>query len=194
MASLGDYLREKRAALLSRRERVDAEHNVQELRATVRAESGSGVRRIRVRDFQLISDSVPALAGYDLGPSSPELALGALGSCLTHIFLAQAALREVPLDAIEVEVRGKTDARAGRPGWEHVPVHPHDVSYTVRISSRAAPEAIDALHREVERVCPILNLLRHPQEISGQVLRRPVSSDRPMTTTSGAGAPPPVET
>jgi uncharacterized OsmC-like protein len=170
MASLGDYLREKRAALLRRRERVDAEHNVTALRATVRAESGSGVRRIRVRDFQLISDSVPAQAGYDLGPTSPELALGALGSCLTHIFLVQAALREVPLEAVEVEVRGQTDARAGRPGWEHVPIYPHDLSYTVRITSPAAPEVIDALHAEVERVCPVLNLMRHPQEISGQVL------------------------
>ena len=170
MANLTDYLREKRTALLRRRERLAVDEPVHELRAAVRAESGSGIRRIRVRDFQVISDSGPELAGYDLGPTSPELALGALGSCLTHTFLIQAALRGVPLEAVEVEVRGTIDARAGQPGWEQVAFHPHDIRYTARISSPAAPEEIEALRAEVERVCPILNLLRRPQEIGGQVL------------------------
>lgn len=178
MSTLNEYLAEKRTALLARRAHANGA-GPHELKAGVRAEGRSGVRRIRIRDFQVISDSGPDFAGYNLGPSSPELQLGVLGSCLTHVFLIQAADQGVPLDALEVEVRGEIDPRAGQPGFEHIPVYPHNIAYTVQIESPAAPEAIAALHAAVERVCPILNLLANPQQISGTVQHR----------ASGAPAP-----
>jgi uncharacterized OsmC-like protein len=140
------------------------------LQANVRAEGRSGIRRIRIRDFQIISDSGPELAGYNLGPGSPELQLGVLGSCLTHIFLIQAAYREVPLNTLEVEISGEIDHRAGQPGYENVPVYPHNISYTVHVDSPASDEDITALHEAVEKACPILNLLINPQQIDGTVV------------------------
>ncbi len=92
-----------------------------------------------------------------------------LGSCLTHIFLIQAADRQVPLDSLEVEVSGQMDPHAGQPGYEHIPVYPHNITYTVQISSPASAEVIAALHDAVERACPILNLLANPQHITGTV-------------------------
>jgi uncharacterized OsmC-like protein len=62
------------------------------------------------------------------------------------------------------------DPRAGQPGYEHIPVYPHNISYTVRISSSAPQEDIAALHEAVERACPILNLLKNPQQITGEIL------------------------
>ena len=38
-----------------------------------RAMGRSGIREIRIRDFQIISDSKPDLAGYDLGPGADDL-------------------------------------------------------------------------------------------------------------------------
>ncbi|MCU0491238.1 MAG: OsmC family protein [Chloroflexaceae bacterium] len=168
MTTLNDYLVEKRVAVRARRARLEAgEAEPHELRAQVRAEGRSGVRRIRIRDFQVISDSGPDFAGYNLGPSSPELQLGVLGSCLTHVFLIHAADRGVPLDSLEVEVSGRMDPRAGRPGFEDVPIYPHDIRYSVHITSPAAVEELTALHAVVERACPILNLLQQPQQIYG---------------------------
>lgn len=170
MYGLNEYLVEKRQALAARQERLAAgEAPPHQLKATVRAEGRSGVRRIRIRDFQLISDSGPDFAGYNLGPSSPELQLGVLGSCLTHVFLIQAARLEVPLESLEVEVSGTMDPRAGRPGFPEVPIYPHQIHYTVHIVSPAPAEAITALHAEVERACPILNLLITPQTIHGLI-------------------------
>jgi uncharacterized OsmC-like protein len=172
MSLLREYLVQKRAALLARRERAQATPPApQMLTARVRAEGRSGIRRIRIRDFQILSDSGPDFAGYDLGPSSPEMQLGVLGSCLTHVFLIQAADREVALDAIEVEVTGEMDGRAGRPGFEHVPIYPHNIAYTVHIDSPASDAALAELHAAVERACPILNLLLNPQAIAGRVER-----------------------
>ena len=88
MSNLNEYLEEKRQAMRERHAQLEATGaRPHMLKATVRAEGRSGIRRIRIRDFQIISDSGPDFAGYNLGPTSPELQLGVLGSCLTHIFL-----------------------------------------------------------------------------------------------------------
>ena len=167
---LNDYLAAKRAAVLARSAAIDAgTAQSTKLQARVSAEGRSGVRRIRIRDHQVISDSPPDFAGHNLGPSSPELQLGVLGSCVTHIFLIQAASRQVPLTSLEVEVTGVIDPRGGKPGHEQTPIWPHDIAYTVHIDSPASRTDIDALFQAVEQTCPILNLLRNPQNIRAEV-------------------------
>ncbi len=170
MSHLNDYLAEKRAAVLARNAAIDAgTAQPLQLKATVTAEGRSGVRRLRIRDHQIISDSPPDFAGYNLGPSSPELQLGVLGTCVTHIFLIQAAERQVPLESLEVEVTGIIDPRGGKPGHEETPIWPHRIGYVVHIDSPASRADIDALFEAVERNCPILNLLRNPQTIKAEV-------------------------
>ncbi|MGU3627358.1 OsmC family protein [Comamonas sp. C24C] len=170
MSHLNEYLSEKRAAVLARSAAIAAgTAQAARLKASVRAEGRSGVRRLRIREHQVISDSPPDFAGYNLGPSSPELQLGVLGTCVTHIFLIQAAERQVPLESLEVEVTGVIDPRGGKPGHEATPIWPHDIGYTVHIDSPASRAEIDALFEAVERTCPILNLLRNPQSIRAEV-------------------------
>lgn len=170
MGTLVDYLADKSRALAERLARVArGEAQPQKLQARVSAEGRSGVRRIRIRDHQVLSDSPPDFAGFDLGPSSPELQIGVLGSCVTHIVLIQAAQRQVPIERVDVEVQAVIDPRGGRPGFEQVPVEPHDIAYTVHIVSPASRETLDALFAEVERTCPILNLLRKPQSIRAEL-------------------------
>ncbi|MGV9771478.1 OsmC family protein [Streptosporangium sp. NPDC003464] len=169
MSTLREYLSHKRAALLARRAAPGA--GPVPLRAHVTAEGRSGVRRIRIRDFQIISDSGPDFAGYDLGPGSPELQAGVLGSCVTHIFLIKAAELDVPIDSLAVDVQAEYDPRAQQPDSTDIPVYPQNFRYEVQLSSPASDEELARLHAEVERVCPILNLIRNPQEISGSVTR-----------------------
>ena len=170
MSHLNDYLAEKRAAVLARNAAIESgTAQPLQLKANVRAEGRSGVRRLRIRDHQVISDSPPDFAGYNRGPSSPELQLGVLGTCVTHIFLIQAAQRQVPLESLEVEVTGVIDPRGGKPGHEATPIWPHEIAYTVHIDSPAPRADIDALFEAVEQSCPILNLLRNPQTIRAEV-------------------------
>ncbi|MDR6859900.1 OsmC family protein [Variovorax guangxiensis] len=170
MSHLNDYLAEKRSAVLARNAAIAAgSAQPLQLKAHVRAEGRSGVRRLRIREHQILSDSPPDFAGYNLGPSSPELQLGVLGTCVTHIVLIHAAKRQLPLESLEVEVTGVIDPRGGKPGHEQTPIWPHEIGYTVHIDSSASREEIDALFEAVERSCPILNLLRHPQTIRSEV-------------------------
>ncbi|OAV68400.1 OsmC-like protein [Bacteroidales bacterium Barb6XT] len=139
--------------------------------AHVNVEGGTGVRRVHIRQFEILHDNPAHLAGNDLGPSAQEHQLGVLTSCITHIFLIQAAARQVTLDSLEVSVNGVTDLRAGRPGFESVPRYPHNISYTVHIKSPATFDEIKDLRDAVEAVCPIYNLLKDEQEIEGKIVR-----------------------
>lgn len=170
MSNLREYLVQKRERLLAKRAAAaEKTPDPLQISATVRAEGRSGVRRIRIRDYQIITDSAVDFAGYGLGPTAPELQLGALGSCLAHSFLIQAADHETPIDALEVEVAAEIDARAGQPGYPDITVHPRQIRYTLRVESPASAEEIAALQGAMENACPILSLLRNPHEISGAV-------------------------
>ena len=170
MSTLQEYLVEKRAKVRANRTPAAlaaATAGVQ--KAVVTVEGRSGVRRIRIRDFQVILDSGPNLAGYDLGPSSQELFLGTVASCVTHTFLIHAADLEIPLDAVRVEITAVQDPRAGTPGFEDVPIYPHDISYTAHITSSAPTEDIQRLHAVVQARCPLFNLVQTGQKIEAHL-------------------------
>ena len=166
MSTLIDYLAQKREAFVDRRRGIaDGSLGPLPLNTKATADGRSGVRRIRIRDFQIITDSPPDFAGYDLGPSSPELVLGGLASCLNHSYLIQAAALEVPIESIE----GTIDPRVGSPGYETTPVYPQNISYVLRIAGPASAAQIQTLRDNVEKFCPILNLLKQPQTIEGRL-------------------------
>jgi len=175
MSDLNEYLAEKRAALLKIKARDPETLAVQTISARANAEGRSGVRHIRIRDHHIISDSPPDFAGYNLGPASPEIFLGSLSSCLTHIFLIHAADLQVPLSRLEVEVKADVDARGGKfDGYENVPFYPFNIRYSVEIDSTASKAEVDALHHAVEKWCPVLNLIKNPQPIEGSLVYKQV--------------------
>jgi uncharacterized OsmC-like protein len=190
MSTLGAYLLQKRAALEVLTARALAPgYTPSRIAAHVSAEGRSGVRRIRIRDFQFLSDSPTDFAGYDLGPSSPEIQLGVLGSCITHTFLIQAARLGVEVESLDVEVSGRIDARAGKPGHDDIPVFPHAISYRVHIASAAPDGDHEALHAAVEKACPILNLLRQPQPIEGCLVPLPRDTATAATAETAVAEP-----
>src|SRR5690606_5314759 len=112
----------------------------------------------------------PNYAGYGLGPSSAQLQLGVLGSCLTHIFLVKAAELEITLDSLEVRLRGEIDPRGAEPEFPDAIVEPHNITYEVILSAPSATTAdLERLHKEAQDASLILNLLRNPQQITGTV-------------------------
>ncbi|MBE9604107.1 OsmC family protein [Acetobacteraceae bacterium H6797] len=172
MSDLKEYLAQKRRAALAKMEAARANPAKTQVKAQVRVAGRSGMREIRIRDFQIVSDSPPDFAGYNLGPGSPEMQMGVLGSCMTHITLIQAALRGVSLEAVSVEVTAENDPRALFPDSDDVVIVPHNIRYVLNIVSDEPPEVIAALHEAVEKACPILNLLANPQVITGEVVHR----------------------
>lgn len=182
---LRDFLVEKRAALLTREaESRQGAASASPLRAVARVQGGTGVRDVRIgeRGFQVIHDAPRAFGGFDLGPTVEEHQLGVMGTCLTHIFEIQAAQRQVVLDRLEVHVEGTlTPRRAGEPS------RLRDVRYAVYIDSPTPGTEVHQLRQAVEAVCPIYNLLKEPQPITGRIVRGRRESARPAPLVS-AGA------
>jgi uncharacterized OsmC-like protein len=170
MAGLRQYLVERRKARRRRLPGTSGGATSRQVSARVRAEGCSGLRQIQIRDFQIFNDLGPDCAGFDLGPTAFELQLGVLGSCLIQSFLNHAAARGVTVERIEVEVTGRIDPLAGTPGQDQRATTPQDIRYTLHVNSSAPADEIARLRADVERACPILNLLVQPQPIRGTIV------------------------
>ena len=183
MSGLREYLVDKKTAVTAARDKVAQTNPApKRVEAKVRAEGRSGVRRVQIRGHQFLTDSGPEMGGFDLGPSPVETLLGALGGCLAHTIIIQAAVRNIPLDSLEVTVSATSDPRAGHPAHPDIPVHPRDITYEVQITSPESPERIERLVDASEKVCPITSLLVNPQSVTGSVVVTP--------SEEGAGAAP----
>ncbi|MDR1716398.1 MAG: OsmC family protein [Prevotella sp.] len=178
---LREYLKYKRAAYLhlqeegkkreEERKKNPSLANNENRNCLVVTVNNNGVRQLQIRQFRILHDNPAYLGGSDLGPTSQEHQLGVLTSCLTHIFLIQAAARQIPLDSLEVNVKATSDIRAGRSGFENVPGYPYGIHYTVHVKSSATYEQIKVLRDAVEAVCPIYNLLKDEQTIEGRIVK-----------------------
>lgn len=168
MSELQPYLERKAQVLAQRRTEIQANPASARVQLTVTSEvaGNTGVRPVQMGAYRIVSDSAPGLAGHSLGPSSPEMLLGALASCLVHTYLLQAALLEVPLDHVEIEVQGALDM-AGVVGLERSgPILLESISYTPTLRTSATAAEQQELHAAVEETCAVLNTLRHPMTVS----------------------------
>lgn len=172
MTTLPEYMRVKREKLARYRATLaSGEAGPAVLTASCTVAGGSGVRPVRAREYTIITDSGPALAGYSLGPTAPEVLLSALASCLTHSYVAIAATRDLTYETIEVVVHGTVDYRGNLAVDPAAPIPPYDLSYEARIVTDADDATLAEIHAAVERLCPVLQALRQPLTVSGRLVR-----------------------
>ncbi|MEX1019739.1 MAG: OsmC family protein [Litorilinea sp.] len=168
MSELQPYLTRKAQVLAQRRTELQADPSAAKVRLTVSSEvaGNTGVRPVQMGAYRIASDSAPGLAGHSLGPSSPEMLLGALASCLVHTYLLQAALLDIPLDHIAIEVEGALDMTGvvGLPANGPIALESLAYTPTVRTGATAAQQA--QLHAAVEQTCAVLNTLRSPMTVT----------------------------
>jgi uncharacterized OsmC-like protein len=163
--TLADF-QTRRLAALRELEATPSDH-IQPLRLEVRttAEQRSGVRRIRIRGHQIISDSDYSFGGYSLGPGSPESSLTAIASDLADAYLSQAALKGVQIDSLGVSIASLPDSV--RP-TERI-VYPHNLRYTVYVASPASDEQLEELRLLAEQHSPAFNIASVKQVVKGDI-------------------------
>jgi uncharacterized OsmC-like protein len=167
MSALAPYLSRKQAVLEQRQSDFQAapEKAVVCIKASSWVAGNTGARPVRMGETLFITDSAPALAGNALGPTAPEMLLGALASCLVHTYLIQATLLQLPLDNVEVDVQGALDM-SGVVGLPYTALPQlANITYSARVTSSAAPEDIERMHAAVEETCPVLNTIRLPTPV-----------------------------
>jgi uncharacterized OsmC-like protein len=159
---LRDYLRHKAEALrAAAMQRPRGEDWHERIEATVVSDDRTGVRKLRIRDWQFIGDSGPDFGGANLGPSSPELLCGVIGTCLAHTYLIGAAVLGVPVDRVVVRVSAENnDARFLGIETPDPAVPFNLTAYVTLDASDASADAVAALHRYASERCPLSNLIR----------------------------------
>ena len=74
-------------------------------------------------------------------------------------------LLQIPLDNVEVEVKGALDM-SGVVGLPYTALpRLSEVMYSAKVTSTAAPEDIERMHAAVDETCPVLNTLRLPTAV-----------------------------
>lgn len=168
MAHLDPYLQRKTDAIAARQAdfTADPARAVVAITASSRVAGLTGARPTQMGEHRIISDSAPGLAGFALGPTAPELLLGALASCLVHTYLIHAALLGVPLDDVQVRTSGTLDYAAVIGMERSAPAALTQLTYSVTLVTEAHAEAQQALHAAVDAHCPVLNTLRLPASVT----------------------------
>ena len=73
--------------------------------------AGNAVDTTRKEAFTLDADEPAIAAGQNSAPNSMEYVLHALATCLTGTLVYHAAVREIPIDAVESSYTGDMDVR-----------------------------------------------------------------------------------
>ncbi len=94
--------------------------------------------------------------GNDAGPGPGILERGALGSCLAIAYSQQAAVMEVPIDNIEIEVESELDARGMLGVDDRLPGF-RELRYKVYIESPANREEIQKVIDKADKHSPVLD-------------------------------------
>lgn len=165
---LPHYLDQKaasmRAAAVARPTSDDWHETVE---ATCTADDASGVRKLRIRDWQIIGDSGPSFGGWNLGPSSPELLCGVISTCLTHTYLIGAAWLGIPVEQVQVRVTAQNNDAP----FVDVPTDDPQVPYAITAHvTLKAPRASDnqqaTLHAYAKERCPLSQLIRTANDVT----------------------------
>jgi organic hydroperoxide reductase OsmC/OhrA len=168
MRALTTYLRQKAESMRAAARGKPAGDDWRErVEAVCVADDASGVRKLRIRDWQFLSDSGPAFGGWGLGPSSPELLCGVLSTCLTHTYLIGAATLDIPLERVQVRVSADNNDAAFLGLATDDPPLPFNITAQVALDAPdATSEQTAALHRFASERCPLTKLVRTPNAVT----------------------------
>ena len=118
--------------------------------------------------FTVMADIPKTEGGNEKGPTPGFFVRAGLGSCCAISYAQRAALHDVPIDSIEVEVQADFDAR-GAYGFGGVPSGFTEVRYIVTVQS-VAPEAdILKVIEEADDFGPMLEVVRDSVTVKREV-------------------------
>ena len=163
----GDSLRDFEARLRSSLFLLKDQPAVNEpvkLTGTVTAVSRTGIRRLRIRNFQLLSDGGREAGEFNLGAGSWPSVVAALGSALAGDYLVQAAVQGIPIDDLELIFTSKPGTAPSQTTGAQV-TYPRNLNYIVFITSPATDAQLDQLRKTVERVSPVYHLVADAQKV-----------------------------
>jgi uncharacterized OsmC-like protein len=138
------------------------EHEAQGARATP-----------RTRKFIMTADAPPGLGGVDAAPAAVEVLLAALTGCITSGIAANAALFDVPLDGLDIDLEADIDLRGVMGHDKSVRNGFSAIRYTVTVHSQADEAKVRRCKETIDRKSPVLDCLTRPVDVSSTFIHKP---------------------
>lgn len=128
---------------------------------SAQGKSLSGITNsVQVRDFQpFFVDEQERIGGGNAGPNPLEYFLGALSACTSIMTTYVAKDLGFSYKNIEYSTDGKLDPR-GYQGIDDVITYFQTVAVTITIETEESDSALKILAKNVEKRCPLYNLLK----------------------------------
>jgi putative redox protein len=120
------------------------------------------------REHLVKSDYGEAAGGDNQAPNPIELLLAAMAACIEAAFYEFAVHEGFTISALSVEVEGTLDLR-GFFMLDDVSAGFKDLRYTVKIDSPDDEAVIRQLAEKVITHCPVVDSLKQPTPLSGQI-------------------------
>lgn len=126
--------------------------------------------RASVRQFQdIIVDEPPDLGGADSAPNPVELLLVALGSCQEIMYRAYASVMDIPLNNVQVQLRGYLDLHGLFALDPQIPAGYQKILFETDIDTPADTETVMKLVEMVESHCPVMDTFTRSIPVSGKI-------------------------
>lgn len=129
------------------------------------------------RQFTFNIDEPAGLGGTDIAANPVEYVLASLGACQAIVYRALSSLKGIQLDSVTVKTKGNLDLNGflgldknTRPGF-------NKVEFETILVSDEAPEKLFNLSKQVEALCPVLDIISNPTEVTGKVTFVPKNSE-----------------
>jgi uncharacterized OsmC-like protein len=125
------------------------------------------------RRFTIMVDEPPDLGGGDGAPFPIEVVLAALAGCVTNATATNAALFDVPIDGIEMELEAHMDARGFLGHDKSVRNGITDINYTITIQSSAPEDKVRRCKETIDRKSAVRDTLANPVNITSTFVYKP---------------------
>jgi uncharacterized OsmC-like protein len=127
----------------------------------------------RTRKFWVMTDDPPGLGGVDAAATPAETLVAALAGCVTSGIAANAAMFDVPVDGIEIDMEADINLngmlgldRSVRNGFSHI-------RYTVTIQSSAPEDKVRKCKETIDRKSPVRDTIANPVNVTSSFVYKP---------------------
>lgn len=137
---------------------------------TAKSELNDGFQsKVNVRSFEFSSDEPEQLGGTDIGPNPVEYVLGALAACQEIVVKTHAALLNIEVNSVKVNVQGDIDLQGflniaeERAGFKDIKFE------TIIETEEKDSDKLDKLKELTIDRCPVLDIIQNPVPVEGSV-------------------------
>jgi uncharacterized OsmC-like protein len=124
----------------------------------------------RTRRFVIMCDDPVPLGGVDAAPAAPEFLLAALAGCVTGGIATNAAMFDVPIDAMSIDMEADMDVRGVLGHDKGTRNGITDIRYTVTIESSAPEDKVRKCKETIDRKSPVRDTLANPVNVSSELV------------------------